>query len=53
MTFRSRFSPGKGPPVHIVQEAGLAPVPVWTQRPEKKSFSQLLQFFHIFDTRIL
>jgi hypothetical protein len=30
--------PGKGPPVHIVQEAGWAPEPVWTQRLEEKSF---------------
>jgi len=29
--------PGKGPPVPIVQEAGWAPEPVWTQRLEKKS----------------
>jgi hypothetical protein len=29
---------GKGPPVPIVQEAGWAPEPVWTQRLEKKSF---------------
>jgi hypothetical protein len=27
--------PGKGPPVHIVQEAGWAPEPVWTQRLEE------------------
>jgi hypothetical protein len=26
------LSPGKGPPVTIVQEAGWAPEPVWTQR---------------------
>jgi hypothetical protein len=31
-------SPGKGPPVPIVQEAGWAPVPVWTQKLEEKSF---------------
>jgi hypothetical protein len=31
--------PGKGPPVHIVQEAGWAPEPVWTQRLEEKSVS--------------
>jgi len=31
--------PGKGPPVPIVQEAGWAPEPVWTQRLEKKSFT--------------
>jgi hypothetical protein len=30
---------GKGPPVPIVQEAGLAPEPVWTQRLEEKSFA--------------
>jgi hypothetical protein len=30
--------PGKGPPVPIVQEAGWAPEPVWTQRLEGKSF---------------
>jgi hypothetical protein len=29
--------PGKIPPVHIVQEAGWAPEPVWTQRLEEKS----------------
>jgi hypothetical protein len=28
--------PGKGPPVPIGQEAGWAPEPVWTQRPEEK-----------------
>jgi hypothetical protein len=31
--------PGKGPPVHIIQEAGWAPEPVWTQRLEEKSFA--------------
>jgi hypothetical protein len=31
--------PGKGPPLPIVQEAGWAPDPVWTQRIEKKSFA--------------
>jgi hypothetical protein len=31
--------PGKGPPVAIVQEAGWAPEPVWTQRIEEKSFA--------------
>jgi hypothetical protein len=31
--------PGKGPPVPIVQEAGWAPEPVWTQRLEEKSFT--------------
>jgi hypothetical protein len=30
--------PGKGPPVPIVQEAGWAAEPVWTQRLEEKSF---------------
>jgi hypothetical protein len=29
--------PGKGPSVPIVQEAGWAPEPVWTQRLEEKS----------------
>jgi hypothetical protein len=29
--------PGKGPPVPIVQEAGWALEPVWTQRLEEKS----------------
>jgi hypothetical protein len=28
--------PGKGPPVPVVQEAGWAPEPVWTQRLEEK-----------------
>jgi hypothetical protein len=31
--------PGKGPPVPIGQEAGWASEPVWTQRPEGKSFA--------------
>jgi hypothetical protein len=31
--------PGKGPPVPIVQEAGWALEPVWTQRLEEKSFA--------------
>jgi hypothetical protein len=31
------LSPGKGPPVPIVQEGGWAPEPVWTQRLEEKS----------------
>jgi hypothetical protein len=30
---------GNGPPVPIVQEAGWAPEPVWTQRLEEKSFA--------------
>jgi hypothetical protein len=29
--------PGKGPPVHIGQEAGWAPEPVWMQRLEEIS----------------
>jgi hypothetical protein len=32
------LAPGKGPPVPIVQEAGWAPEPVWTQRLEEKAF---------------
>jgi hypothetical protein len=32
-------APGKGPSVPIVQEAGWATEPVWTQRLEEKSFS--------------
>jgi hypothetical protein len=31
--------PGKGPPVLIVQEAGWAPEPVWTQRLKQKYFA--------------
>jgi hypothetical protein len=31
--------PGKGPPVPIVQEAGWASEPVWTQRLEEKYFA--------------
>jgi hypothetical protein len=34
---RPRFTPGKGPPLPIQQEAGWAPEPVWTQRLEGKS----------------
>jgi hypothetical protein len=37
ITLRPRFTPGKGPLVPIVQEAGWAPEPVWTQRLEEKS----------------
>jgi hypothetical protein len=33
------LAPGKRPPVSIVQEAGWAPDPVWTQRIEENSFS--------------
>jgi hypothetical protein len=37
VTPRPRFYPrGKGPPVPIVQEAGWASEPVWTQRLEEK-----------------
>jgi hypothetical protein len=32
------LAPGIGPPVSIVQEAGWAPEPVWTQRLEEKFF---------------
>jgi hypothetical protein len=35
---RPRFAPGKEPPVPVVQEAGWASEPVWTQRLEEKSF---------------
>jgi hypothetical protein len=38
-TPRPRFTPGERPPVPIVQEAGWAPEPVWTQRIEEKSLS--------------
>jgi hypothetical protein len=31
--------PGKGPPVPILQEAGWAPEPVWTQMLEEKYFA--------------
>jgi hypothetical protein len=31
------LTPGKGPPIPIVQEAGWAPEPIWTQRLEEKS----------------
>jgi hypothetical protein len=34
----SALTLGKGPPVPIVQEAGRASEPVWTQRIEEKSF---------------
>jgi hypothetical protein len=42
VTRAALLPPGKGPPVLIVQEAGWAPEPVWTQRLEKKSFAQIL-----------
>jgi hypothetical protein len=32
-----RHAPGKGPPVHSVEEAGWAPQPVWTQRLQEKT----------------
>jgi hypothetical protein len=32
------LAPGKGPPEPILQEAGLTPEPVWTQRLQEKSF---------------
>jgi hypothetical protein len=37
VTPRPRFTPGKGPLVPIVQEAGWAPDPAWTQMLEEKS----------------
>jgi hypothetical protein len=39
VTPRPRFTPGKGPPVPIVQEAGWATELVWTQRLEETSFA--------------
>jgi hypothetical protein len=39
VTPRPRFTPGKGPPVPIGQEAGWAPEQVWTQRIEEESFA--------------
>jgi hypothetical protein len=42
VTPRPRFTPReKGPLVPIVQEAGWAPVPVWTQRLQKKILTPL------------
>jgi hypothetical protein len=38
----SSLPPGKGPTVPIVQEAGWAPEPIWTQRLEEKSSLPLL-----------
>jgi hypothetical protein len=35
------LGPGKGSPLLIVQESGLAPEPVWTQSLEQKSFLSL------------
>jgi hypothetical protein len=34
--------PGKGPPVPIVQEAGWAPEPVWTQRIDTSALAKNL-----------
>jgi hypothetical protein len=34
----SALSPGKGPSVPVVQEAGRAPEPVWTQKLDEKFF---------------
>jgi hypothetical protein len=42
ITPRLHFTPGKGSPVPIVQEAGWASEPVWTQRLEEKIRSPLL-----------
>jgi hypothetical protein len=39
VTLRPRFTPGKGPPVPIVQEAGWASELVRTQRLEEKNFA--------------
>jgi hypothetical protein len=38
VTPRPRFIPGERTPVPVVQEAGWAPEPVWTQRLKEKSF---------------
>jgi hypothetical protein len=38
VTLQRCFTPGKGLPVSIVQEAGWTPEPVWAQRLEEKSF---------------
>jgi hypothetical protein len=35
------FTPGKEPPVPILQEAGWAPELVWTQRVEEKSSASI------------
>jgi hypothetical protein len=37
VTPRTRFTPGKGPPVPIGQVGGWSPEPIWTQRLEEKS----------------
>jgi hypothetical protein len=39
--------PGKGPPVPIIQEAGWASEPVWTQKLEEKA-SRLCQGSNIY-----
>jgi hypothetical protein len=39
VTPRPRFTPGKGPQLPIVQEAGWASELVWTQKLEEKSFA--------------
>jgi hypothetical protein len=39
VTLRPHFTPRKGPPVPIAQEAGWASELVWTQRLEEKSFA--------------
>jgi hypothetical protein len=39
ITPRPRFAPGNGPPVPIVQEAGRAAEPVWTQGLGEESFA--------------
>jgi hypothetical protein len=42
------LAPGKDPPVPILQEAGWAPEPVWTQRLEEKSFLLIRLSTHVF-----
>jgi hypothetical protein len=42
VTPRQRFSPGKGPPVPFVQEAGWSSEPVWKQEATGKILSPLL-----------
>jgi hypothetical protein len=39
VTPHPHFAPGKWPPIPILQEAGWAPEPVWTQKLEEKSFA--------------
>jgi hypothetical protein len=38
-TPRLRFTPGKGPPVPVGQEAGWVPEPVWTRGLQEISFA--------------